>query len=137
MTKTLTVEGDIPTADTATELTAQGSVSTPSRVIPTGVKRIDKIMVGVAAELSTAGDCGYLVRLGGAAVLGGEQTIAVGAQGGQTPQAGSDQATSGVINTVLEDVDIEVKPSEVIRVQGEMCGDDLGTARMIVTLVFA
>jgi len=136
-TKTLTVEGDIATADTSTELTTQGSVTAPSRVVPSGVSKIDRIIVSVAAELGAAGDSGYMVRLGGSAVMYGEQVISVGAQGGQTPQAGSDQATSGVIVFDLTDVDIEVKASEVIKISGEMCGDDLGTARMAVTLFFS
>jgi len=137
LTKTLTVEGDIIAADTVTSLTTQGSVSAPSRVVPSGVRKIDKIIVGVAAELAAAGDAGYHITLGGSAVLRGAQKITVGAQGGQTPQTGSDQAPSGVINFVLEDADIDVSPSEVIDIGAEMAGDDLGTARIVVTLVFA
>jgi len=137
MTKTLTVEGDIVSADTATSLTTQGSVSAPSLVTPSGVRKIQRLIVGVAADLAAAGDSGYFVRLNGAAVLKGEQVITVGAQGGQAPQAGSDQATSGVILFDLDDVDIDVVGSEVITIQGEMAGDDLGTARMVVTLIFA
>lgn len=137
MTRSLTVEGDIASADVATDLTAQGSVTAPSRVIPTGVTKIDKIIVGVAANLAAAGDAGYHIRLGGSAVLGGEQVISVGAQGGQLPQAGSDQGTTHVIRTVLDDVDIAIVASEVIRIQGEMAGDDLGGAAISVTLIFA
>lgn len=136
MTKTLTVEGDVIAADTLTDLTAQGSVSAPSRVIPSGVSKIDKIIAAVAANLAAAGDSGYAIRLGGSAVLGGEQVISIGAQGGQLPPAGGTQATSTVITCVLEDVDIDIKPSEVIRISGEMQGDDLGTAAFCVTLVF-
>lgn len=136
MTRTLTVEGDVTAVDTLTDLTTQGSVSAPSRVVPSGVAKIDKIIAGVAAELAAAGDSGYHLRLGGAAVLKGEQVLSLGAQGGALPQVGSDQASSGVINVVLEDVDIDVAPSEVIRISAEMAGDDLGTARAAVTLVF-
>jgi len=137
MTRTLTVEGDITAADTAVSLTEQGSVARPSLVVPSGVRRIDKIIAGVAAPLTGAGDSGYHIRLDGPAVLGGEQVITIGAQGGQPPQAGSDQATSGMIKTVIEQVDIEVKPVEVITIRAEMAGDNLGTARVIVTLVFS
>jgi len=137
MTKTLTVEGDIIAVDTITSLTTQGSVTAPSLVTPSGVRKIDKLIVGVAAELAAAGDAGYHVRLNGSAVLKGEQVITVAAQGGQLPQAGSDQATSGVIFFELDDVDIDVVGSEVITIQGEMAGDGLGTARMIVTLIFS
>jgi len=137
MTRTLTVEGDITAVDTAVSLTEQGSVAKPSLVVPSGVRRIDKIIAGVAAPLAGAGDSGYHLRLDGPAVLGGEQVITIGAQGGQLPQAGSDQATSGMIKCVIEQVDVEVKPVEVITVRAEMAGDNLGTARVIVTLVFS
>lgn len=136
MTKTLTVEGDVTTANTRTSLTAQGSVSAPSLVTPAGVSRITKIIVGAAADLAAAGGAVFLIRLDGPAVLGGEQTIIVAGQGGQAPQAGSDQATSRVILTEL-DVDIAVSPTEVIAIAAEMAGDDLGNARVAVTLVFA
>jgi len=137
MTKTLTVEGDITAVDTATSLTTQGSVSAPSLVIPAGVSRIDKIICGIAPDMAAAGRATFFIRLGGNAVLGGEQVIAIGAAGGQLPQTGADPTGIAPIHVVLEDLDIAVRASDTIRIQAEMAGQDLGTARAVVTLVFA
>jgi len=137
VTKTLTVEGDIVAADTAADLTTQGSVTQPSRVVPSGVSRIDKIIVGVAPDMGAAGSASFFIRLGGNAVQRGEQVIAVAAAGGQLPQTGADPTGIAPIAVVLEDLDIAVAPTETIRIQAEMAGNDLGTARVVVTLVFS
>jgi len=137
VTKTLTVEGDITAADTAVNLTTQGSVSQPSRVVPSGVSRIDKIIAGVAPDMAAAGSATFFIRLGGNAVQRGEQVIAIAAAGGQLPQAGADPTGIPPIAVVLENLNIEVAATETIRIQAEMAGDALGTARVVVTLVFA
>jgi len=137
VTKTLTVEGDVTAVDTATNLTSQGSVAEPSLVTPRGVSRIDKIVVAVAPDMTAAGSATFFIRLGGSAVLGGEQTLIIGAAGGQLPQSGADPTGIRSILAVLEDLDIAVADSEVIRIQAEMAGNDLGTARVIVTLYFS
>jgi len=136
MTKTLTVEGDITAVDTATTLSTQGSVTAPSLVVPSGVSKIVKVIVGVSPDMAAAGRASFFIRLGGNAVLGGEQVLAIGAAGGQLPQAGADPSGIPPILTILEDLDIDVSPSETIRVQAEMAGQDLGTTRVVVTLVF-
>jgi hypothetical protein len=41
----LTVEGDITAADTRTPLTSQGSVASPSLLVPAGYTKIDKVIV--------------------------------------------------------------------------------------------
>jgi hypothetical protein len=137
MTRTLTVEGDLTAVDTATTLSTQGSNTSPSLLVPSGVSKIDRILVAVAADLAAAGSASYFIRLGGVAIKNGEQTIVVGAEGGTAVQSGSDQAPSVNQALELEDVDIAVSAQDSIRVQGEMAGTDLGTARMVVTLVFA
>ncbi len=136
MTKTLTVEGPVTAVDTATNLSTQGSVTSPSLVLPSGVTKIDKVIVAAAVDLSAAGRTSFLIRLGGNAVLGGEQTLTVGAAGGQLPQAGSDTAPKAVLTFVLDDADITVK-RDTIRVQAEMMSQDLGAAEVVVTLVLA
>lgn len=137
MSKTITVEGDITAVDTRTLLTTQGSVTAPSLVVPSGMTKIDKILVAVAAEGLADGSAAFLLRLGGAGVLKGEQTLTVGAGGRIAVQAGSDAAPQ--ISRVYEfsDVDIDVSASDTITIAGEMAGQDLGTARMIVTILFA
>jgi len=136
MTKTLTLEGDLTDVDTETQLTTQGSVSEPSRKIPEGVSRIDRIIVGVAPDMGVSGAATFFIRLGGVAVIGGEQVITVAAAGGQTPQAGADPTGIAPILVELDNLDIQVK-SDVINVSAEMAGSDLGTARIVVTLVFS
>lgn len=137
MTKTLTVEGDLTAADTSTSLTTQGSVTAPSIVIPTGVTKIDKIAVSISADFAADGGAGFFVRLNGNAVKNGEQVIAVGAAGGIAPEAGANTAPSPSVLFILEDVEIDITASDTITIRGEMAGSDLGTARMVVTLIFA
>jgi len=136
MTKTLTLEGDLDLADTEIQLTTQGSVTAPSRKVPEGFTRIDRVIVGVAADLAAGGAATFFIRLGGVAVVGGEQVIVVAAAGGQLPQAGADPTGIRPILVELRDLDIEVRP-DVINVSAEMAGSDLGTARIVVTLIFA
>jgi len=136
-TKTLTLEGDLATVDVATALTTQGSVTAPSVVIPSGVSKIDKVIVAAGAEGLADGSAVFFIRLGGNAVLGGEQTLMVSAGGRIAVQSGSDAGPSVCPAIVLKDLDIAVRASDTIRVQAEMAGSDLGTGHIVVTLVFA
>jgi len=136
MSKTLTLEGTITSADTETLLTAQGSVSAPSRKVPEGVSRIDRIIVAVSPDMAAAGAAVFFIRLGGVAVRGGEQVITVAAAGGQLPQTGADPTGIAPLVLELDDLDIEVTP-DVINVSAEMAGDDLGSATICVTLIFS
>lgn len=137
MSKTLTVEGDITAVDTRTNLTSQGSVTAPSLVVPSGVTKIDKILVASSSEGLADGSCTYLLRLGGGGILRGEQTFVVGGSGRIAVQAGSDAAPQVGRLFMIENADIEVSPSDTISVAGEMMGTDTGTARMVVTVMFA
>ena len=137
MSKTLTVEGDLGTVDTRALLTTQGSVTAPSLVVPSGMTKIDKILVAVAAEGLADGSAVFLLRLGGAGVLKGEQVISVGAGARIAVQAGSDAAPQIGRLFILDNVDIDVSPSDTVTIAGETAGQDLGTPHMVVTLVFA
>lgn len=137
MARTFTVEGDVTAADTRTALTTQGSVTAPSSVVPAGMKKIDKVIVAGSSEGLADGAQSIFVRLGGNAVLGGEQVIAVSAAGRIAPQSGSDSAPQLMVAWVLEDADIEVRPSDTISVSAEGAGTDTGTVHIGVTLVYA
>ena len=137
MSRTFTVEGDITTVDTRTLLTTQGSVTAPSAVVPSDVTKITTIIVAAASEGLADGAQTWFLRLGGAAVKNGEQTIVIGASGRIAPQAGSDSAPQVMFANVIHDVDIEVSPSDTITVAGEGAGSDTGTGRVVVTLVYA
>ena len=138
MSRTITVEGDLAAADTLYRLTTQGSVTAPSLVVPSGMKKIEKVVLSLGAV--GAADDGMLVffiRLGGAAVKNGESTIVVGGFGNQTIQSGSDAGVQFTSNFVLNDADIDVSPSDVISISAEAAGVDAGTGYVAVTLVYA
>ena len=137
MSKTLTVEGDITAVDTRTLLTTQGSVTAPSLVVPSGMTKIEKILVAVAAEGLADGSAAFILRLGGAGILKGEQVLTIGAAGRIAVQAGSDAAPQVGKLFELNDANIDVSPSDTITIAGEMAGSDLGSARMVVTVIFA
>ena len=137
MSRTITVEGDVNAADTRTLLSSQGSVTAQSLVVPAGMTKIKKILA--AASHDGAADDGqaiFFVRLGGNAVLGGEQTIMIGGAGNQTVQTGSDAAPNVMQLFMLDNVDIEVRPSDTISIAAEFAGVDIGDTAIIVTLVY-
>lgn len=137
MSRTITVEGDINAVDTRVLLSGQGSVTAPSLVVPAGMTKIKKIIVAAAIDgLADDGGVVFFLRLGGNAVLGGEQTIMHHGAGSQTVQAGSDAAPSIGEPFVLDDVDIDVRPSDTISIAGEMAGVDPGDSSVAVTLVY-
>ena len=138
MSRTLTVEGDVNAVDTRVLLTAQGSVTAPSLVVPAGMSKIKSIVATFAADnLADDGAVVFLLRLGGNAVLNGESVIVCGGLGGQLPQTGSDVAPSVGYPFVLQDVDIEVRPSDTISIAAEIAGVDPGDTTVAVTLIYA
>lgn len=137
MARTITVEGDVNAVDTRVLLTAQGSVTAPSLVVPAGMTKIKKIIA--AASHDGAADDGsaiWFLRLGGNAVLNGEQTIMFGAGGNGTVQTGSDAAPNNMVPFVLNDCDIDVRPSDTISIAAEFAGVDIGDTAVAVTLVY-
>ena len=136
MSRTLTLEGQVTAADTATQLTTQGSVTAPSRVVPSGMRKIRKIYAAIAADFAAAGACQWLIRLGGSAVLNGEQAIILGGAGGQAAQAGADPAGSQSFLFELTNADIDISPGDVINATAEAVGSDLGSNCFSVTLGF-
>lgn len=135
--KTITVEGDIATVDARSALLTQGSVASPSLIVPAGYTKIDKIFAAASSEGLADGKQSWFVRLGGNAVQGGEQVIALGTSGRIAVQSGSDAAPQCVSPVILENLEIAVSGSDTISIWGEGAGDDTGTGHMVVTLVFA
>ena len=136
MSRTLTVEGDIATVDAISRLTTQGSVTAPSLVVPSKVTKIDKVIVAASAEGLANGSAVFFLRIGGNAVKRGEQTIMISSAGTIAVQTGSDAAPQIVNVFILDNADIEVTPSDTLTVAAEMAGSDIGTGRVIATLVF-
>lgn len=137
MSKTITVEGDITAVDTRTIISTQGSVTAPSLVVPSGMTKITKLLVAVAANGIAVGSSIYLLRLGGSGVLKGEQVIVIGASGTIAVQAGADAAPQVSRVYEITDVDIDVSASDTISISSEMAGSDNGTASVVVTALFA
>jgi hypothetical protein len=136
MSRTITVEGDIAAVDTLARLTAQGSVAAPSLVVPAGMTKIKSLILSFGSDQSAAGSAVFFVRLGGNAVLGGEQQIMIGGNGGTLPQAGSDTAPCRMMPFIIEDADIDVRASDTIDISAEMAGADIGEVTVGVTVVY-
>ena len=136
MSRTITVEGDVNAVDTRTVLTAQGSVTAPSLVVPAGMTKIKRVIMTAAADGLAAGEAVNFIRLGGNAVKDGEQVIVFGGEDSQTVQTGSDAAPALGSYFALEDADIEVSPSDTITIAGEFAGVDVGDMTFAVTLVY-
>ncbi len=134
--RTLTLEGDITAVDSRTALTAQGSVATPSLLVPAGYTKIIKIIVACASNGLADGKQSFFLRLGGNAVQGGEQLLPISAAGRIAVQAGSDSAPQICTPVILDNVDIPVSSSDSVSVWAEGAGDDTGTAYVVATLVF-
>lgn len=133
MTRTLTVEGEGSDDDVVIPLTTAGSKTAPSRDVPSGMTKIVRIIAGVSADLVAAGSAVVFLRLGGTGVRGGEQTVVLGAIGGQIP----DDDSSGMESHLSLDVDIDVQQADQIDLELDFAGDDLGEHGGVVTIIFA
>ena len=136
MSRTITVEGDVNAIDTRTLLTGQGSVTTPSLVVPAGMTKIKQIIVTAATDGLAAGHVVNFIRLGGNAILNGEQVFVFGGEDSITVQAGSDGAPSLGEFFIIDDADIDVRPSDTISIAGESAGVDVGDETFAITLVY-
>lgn len=136
MSKTLTVEGDLNAANTLTNINSQGSVASPSRITPTKATKIVRVLVAAATDQLAEGAANILVRLSGNAIRGGEQTIVCAGLAANTVVAGSDLPPVYNPLFILEDADIEVDGSEIIDINAELVGDDLGDTTVVITLIF-
>jgi len=97
---------------------------------------IKKIIMTAAADGLAAGQAMAFIRLGGNAVLGGEQTIVFGGEDSATVQSGSDAAPSLGSLFMIDDADIAVRPVDTISIAGEFAGADVGDMAFAVTLVY-
>lgn len=125
-------ENDITALDTSTGLTELGADSPGAITVPNASK-ITEIRIGCAADLTadTLLGCSTGLHLSGSC---GEQWIAgpVGAFAG----AAATSAGAGIHKPVIRLCSIPVVPGEQINAYGFMHGEDIGSLRMMVTLVF-
>jgi hypothetical protein len=134
--RTLTVEGLVTAIDTQTVLTTQGSITAPSRLVPQGAKMIDKLLVSSAADGAAEGNASVFLRLGGPAIMNGEQTIFTGGHSTNTVQSGSDAALDLGAMILLQDLDLQVSPGDTIDIVAEHAGVDVGNLQLGATLFF-
>lgn len=133
----VTVEGDLTAVDTVTRLTTQGSVASPSRLTPPDATMLKRVIVAVASDAAADGEVTYILRLGGDAIKGGEQTLVVAAESYIDVQSGSDAQHVVMAPIVLEELDLEITPGETLDISMEMAGVDVGSATAVVTAIFA
>lgn len=133
----ITVEGDITAVDTLTRLTAQGSVTAPSRLTPPDAKMLKRVIFAVASDAAADGEVSYILRLGGDAIRGGEQSIIIAGESYIDVQAGSDSAHGSMAPMIVDNLDLEVTPNETLDISVEMAGVDVGSATAVVSAIFA
>lgn len=133
----VTVEGDITAVDTLTRLTAQGSVTAPSRLVPPGATMIKRIVYAVSHDSAADGEVTFQLTLSGDAVKNGEQVITLGGGSFIDVQSGSDAGRNYMKAIVVENVDIEVSENNTVDISVEMAGVDVGTATAVVSCFFA
>lgn len=133
----ITVEGDITAVDTLTRLTAQGSVTAPSRLTPPDAKVLKRVFYAVASDAAADGEVTYILRLGGDAIKGGEQTFILGAESFIDVATSGDGINNDMVVACLDNLDLEITPNETLDISVEMAGVDVGTASAIITAIFA
>lgn len=132
----ITVEGEITAVDTLTRLTTQGSVTAPSRLTPPDATKLKRIIYSIAHDGQADGEVSFILRLGGDAIKGGEQTLTLGAGARIAVQSGSDAAPNVMVPQILDNLDLDITPNETLDISVEMAGVDVGTAGVVVSAVF-
>jgi len=126
-------EGDATAVDTKTQLTTLGSEAAPGPLlVPTGVKALVGVIVAQCFNMAAATGYSALVRLEGPGLPGGPEVLAAGAGGVPVATGGN-----GVVLATMIPLNIPVTMSNEILIFGEMCGTDVGSMTIGVTLVFA
>ena len=132
----ITVEGEITAIDTLTRFTTQGSVAAPSRLTPPDATRLQRIIYAISSDAAADGEATYILRLGGDAIRGGEQTIIIAAESFIDVASGGDGQNPAMIPQIIDNIDLEITPNETLDISIEMAGVDVGTATAVVTALF-
>src|SRR3990167_7870426 len=132
----ITVEADLTAVDTLVRLTAQGSVTSPSRLTPPDAKMLKRILFAVASDCAADGEANYILRLGGDAMKGGAAGVIVGAESFVDVATAGDGINNDMVVQILNNLDLEVVGNETLDISAEMAGVDVGSATMVVTAIF-
>ena len=125
-------EGEASAGDTKTQLTTLGSETAPGPLlVPAGATRLLGIIVAACMNMAAATGFSAFVRLEGAGLPKGPETVAVLAGGGAVATGGNASIPAQYVP-----LDLEVTPSNEVLIFGEMVGTDVGQVSFGVTLVF-
>lgn len=127
-----TREGEATAVDTKSQLTTLGSETAPGPLlVPAGATKIGKIIIAACENFAAATSFSGFIRLEGAGLPGGPETIAAIAGGCAVATGGNGATNPREIN-----IDIPVTPANEILIFAEMAGTDVGQVSFAVTLVF-
>ena len=119
--------------DTYTELKTLGSDATPGTITvpPKATKLLGCLIAWAADMVAAAGVSGSNIKLTGAGLLGGSETIALGVQGVPV-------ATGGVISVPAKfyKLDVSVQVNQPMQIFAQMVNEDLGQTHYVVSLIF-
>src|SRR3990167_9405990 len=118
----ITVEGDMTAVDTLVRLTAQGSVTSPSRLTPPDAKILKRVFYAVASDCAADGEASYILRLGGDAIKGGEQSIIIGAESWIDVATAGDGINQDMPVMMIDNLDLDITPNETLDISVEMAG---------------
>jgi len=128
-------EQTITALETATHINAQGGDTPGQFVVPANVSRITEIVIGLAAEATVDNIMGASTCIH---IHGGGVRLPVGYFAGPTFVTGGAAATTaggGFANPFRIQTNIPVSPG-TFRVDGFMCGEDVGAIHMTVGIVY-
>lgn len=125
-------EGEATGVDTKSQLSTLGSETAPGPLlVPSGATKLLGVIVAAIENMAAATSYSAFIRLEGAGLPGGPETIAVSAGGCAVATGGN-----GAVEAKFIPLDIPVTPANEILIFGEMAGTDVGQVSFGVTLVF-
>lgn len=129
-----TREGSITAVDTRTALTTLGSATaeSPANIpVPRDCSELEAVILAYGPDFAGAGSASFFIRLEGDGLDDSPQYIAAGASASELTTG-----SRGHRNPQRIPVGVKVIPGNTIAVSAEMCGADIGTVAIGVTLVF-
>lgn len=130
-----TREGSITAVNTRTALTTLASATpeSPANIpVPREKTKLAGVLVAVGPDFAVPGSASFFIRLEGDGLEDSPQFIPAGAFGGSVATGARSLNT-----TVFVPIDVAVIPGNTIAVSAEMCGADIGTAAIGITLIFS
>lgn len=126
-------EGDVTAVDTKTALTTAGSDAAPGPLmVPQGMSFITGVRIAAIQNMAAATGFSAFIRLEGAGMVNGPQTMAACAGGNAVATGGN------YVNQAVEvRVNFPVSAGNEVQVFAEMAGTDIGGTGVIVGIEFS